>query len=124
MENLIKRVKIYPTGHYLFVLRGELEFILDSISQTTNDSLRDSITKSYYNSECFVLSNVTDDLVTRFFFVCRDDVSTPAIVHESYHLLNMIFEKIGYVQQQGDELEAYMIEHIFEELQTALNEED
>lgn len=79
-------------------------------------------------SKCEAITTVVDHSGTsEFYFISMledEFVSGSIIAHEAYHILNMMFSRIGYEHQQNDELEAYMLGSIYEKIERFIKNND
>jgi hypothetical protein len=116
-----------PTEHKFYIIEIEnrdqeelnklSEFLFDELE--LNDEHEDEIISVMRDSDAISL-----DIDRSFFFICEGKVSRGIIAHETYHLINMMFERIGHKPNvDNNELEAYSFQRMFERIERFLYED-
>lgn len=100
---------------------GDHNFIDESLTSICGERISNMAMEKVEICDALALSAEVDGIMALFFICDNPNIESGIIVHESYHLLNMCFKYIFYDHQENDELEAYMLESIFEDIHGFLN---
>jgi hypothetical protein len=90
--------------------------------------LEDEVLDAFNSSKMMVVTFDDEDVMLSDVFFFRNteqDYTNGIVAHEAYHVLNAVFEKIGYNHDVvNDELAAYHLEAITDAIHRFLNKEE
>lgn len=128
MGNRIVEDRIDLVKFKFTLISGDEEYVVNKFKERHPDQLDVIEQLSMMADKCEAITTVVDyDGTSEFYFISllHDEFITGSIIaHEAYHILNMIFPRIGYDHQPNDELEAYMLGSIYEKIENFIKSND
>lgn len=125
--NKSESFKIEPFGIRLHIICGEDDFIIKEMkSIEARDEVISILPKRLMECDAITYKEVYEDdgfLIDRLFLISKESIQSDIVAHESYHILNMVFETIGHTPSlDNDEIEAYVFQSIFSKINSFYNE--
>jgi len=121
MKNRCVSTEIQPFNFKLKLIQGDPDFIMDSLSDILdgdNDASEEDILSILERCSAFVTTYEILGEPIIYFVTQLEPIEDRVIVHEAYHIMNFAFKAAGYVHQiDNDEMDAYLLEHIFDLIQ-------
>lgn len=125
--NKSESFKIEPFGIRLHALCGEEEFIMKEMEDIgARKEVISILPQRLIECDAITYKETYEDdgfLIDRLFIISKEYIPSDIIAHESYHILNMVFETIGHTPSlDNDEIEAYVFQSIFSKINSFYNE--
>lgn len=128
MANRIKEDQLELVKFKFTLISGDEEYVLEKFKERHPEEGIHLLELSKMVDKCEAITTVVDhDGTSEFYFIAllHDEfISGQIIAHEAYHILNMMFPRIGYEHQENDELEAYMLGSIYQKIEDFIKEND